>query len=1014
MSDKNMKKFDKEAFTFVNNDRVLTDVKLDTKPVGYLKDAWNRFKKNKASVAATVIILLIALFAIIAPWCTPYKINQADGYYKQVRPKVSAKANGFWDGSYNDDLNDSGYIALQAIALAALDPNGDGSATWDDATNYALNPIRKVNRDFVVTSKVDGVEKTTGFHNLHVDSYYKVGFVNINGLTREQYHDLLSWQERTGIQVTYPMIDNSDSKVFPESNKGDANEANYWYAMTRNLTPLYPNDPNDLSQGYHEMTLQEVKEKGLWSLYASDYLRDEDGNVIWYNAEGKDYAVDARNDVRLFYNENDELLYTLDTNTGVYTDANGKMMTIFPKGSVFFRNDETRTMTGAISKADLYRNSSAQTLTRSVDDEGNEEYQDAEHNVYIRYDSETGAYFDGNGNPLTRLSHGTSDLFVDENNMLVGAITEARTVMATDGRVLTAVSDGSTTTYYDDEGNVVYVVVRSSSITYTDGEGNVLNKLSSMASTVYLLNGNVFVTSLTPFGKMYKDQNNTNISVRRKDGVETYSLPDGTVICTRDVATNSYFNADGDPLTVAGGNYSVDLLGIGDAFVGGIITRSDYRDETGTPLFFSKVGGETQYRDADGNLVYRKTSNGFFIDKNGNVMTSVPGRTNLCLLDQNGAVVEVAYSVGVEYHAMDGSKLVATPVYFDLNGNELTAEQAEALATGSKYIDVRYTDKDGNLVYYYNDRLKAYFDQNGVRQTQAPDGSVFFMDHSYRLVDALQAPPKDQLMRVRITTSGEGGIYKNYSVRVLYYNYYQYINGHEPVFVLGADSQGYDILVRLAYGCRLSLILAVAVSLINLIIGAIYGAIEGYYGGAVDMVMERITDILSGIPFIILVTLFKLHLVDTGKVSVLGGLLFAFVVTGWIGTAYSTRMQFYRFKGQEYILAARTLGANDFRLMFKHIFPNALGTLITSSVLVIPGVIFSETSLAYLGIVNFNGATMTSLGTMLNNGQAAGINKFPHIIFFPALILSLLMISFNLFGNGLRDAFNPSLRGTED
>ena len=180
------------------------------------------------------------------------------------------------------------------------------------------------------------------------------------------------------------------------------------------------------------------------------------------------------------------------------------------------------------------------------------------------------------------------------------------------------------------------------------------------------------------------------------------------------------------------------------------------------------------------------------------------------------------------------------------------------------------------------------------------------------------------------------------------------------------------------------------------------------------MIMERITDVLSGIPFIILMTLFRIRLVDTGKVGIVTGVIFAFVVTGWIGTAYAVRMQFYRFKGQEYILAARTLGARDGRLMFKHIFPNALGTLITSSVLVIPGVIFSETSLAYLGIINFNGQNITSLGTMLANGQAAGIDKFPHVIFFPALILSLLMISFNLFGNGLRDAFNPSLRGTED
>ena len=126
-----------------------------------------------------------------------------------------------------------------------------------------------------------------------------------------------------------------------------------------------------------------------------------------------------------------------------------------------------------------------------------------------------------------------------------------------------------------------------------------------------------------------------------------------------------------------------------------------------------------------------------------------------------------------------------------------------------------------------------------------------------------------------------------------------------------------------------------------------------------------------------------------------------------------TRMQFYRFKNQEYVLAARTLGAKDWRIMFKHIFPNSLGTLVTSCVLIIPGMIFSETSLSYLGIINLNSGSLTSVGTLLANGQPYLVT-YPHMILFPAVFISLLMLSFNLFGNGLRDAFNPSLRGTED
>ncbi len=112
-------------------------------------------------------------------------------------------------------------------------------------------------------------------------------------------------------------------------------------------------------------------------------------------------------------------------------------------------------------------------------------------------------------------------------------------------------------------------------------------------------------------------------------------------------------------------------------------------------------------------------------------------------------------------------------------------------------------------------------------------------------------------------------------------------------------------------------------------------------------------------------------------------------------------------------MAARTLGARDRRVIFKHILPNALGTIITASVLVIPGVIFSESMLSFLGIVKLGGSSTTSLGTLLSDASSIWTN-YPHLMIFPAIIISLLMICFNLFGNGLRDAFNPSLRGVED
>ena len=250
-----------------------------------------------------------------------------------------------------------------------------------------------------------------------------------------------------------------------------------------------------------------------------------------------------------------------------------------------------------------------------------------------------------------------------------------------------------------------------------------------------------------------------------------------------------------------------------------------------------------------------------------------------------------------------------------------------------------------------------------------------------------------------------------FKIRVLYYNYYQYKYGFEPNYIMGTESQGYDMALRIAGGIQLSLLIAIFVCVINFVLGAMYGAVEGYYGGVVDLVLERVSDILNGVPFIVVATLFQIHL--AAKVGPLPSLLFAYVVTGWIGTAYRVRTQFYRFKNQEYVMAARTLGARDRRIIWKHIFPNTLGTIITSSALAIPGTIMSESMLSYLGIINLGGASGTSLGTLLSDAESTWIN-YPHLMLYPALVISLLMICFNLFGNGLRDAFNPTLRGVEE
>lgn len=353
-------------------------------------------------------------------------------------------------------------------------------------------------------------------------------------------------------------------------------------------------------------------------------------------------------------------------------------------------------------------------------------------------------------------------------------------------------------------------------------------------------------------------------------------------------------------------------------------------------------------------------------------------------------------------------------LYMTLSQEQYDALQAWQNETGIQVIYPAIKTKnvsDANIWYEANQKGVATLDRNGnfvnVYKTSGNDGNY----SSLRIAGDPGLEDAEAKDRYRYATVTGDSTSVSYKCRIFKYTYFQYRYGFEPCFIFGTNALGQDIFTRLAAGARFSFIFAIAISIINLFIGSMYGAVEGYFGGTLDLIMERISDILVDIPFIVVATLFQLHLAK--KVGPVWSLLFAFVLTGWISMASRVRMQFYRFKGQEYVLAARTLGASNGRLMFKHIFPNSLGTLITGSVLVIPDVIFSESSLTYLGIINLESSTMTSVGTMLANGKDY-LATYPHIIFMPALFISLLEISFNLFGNGLRDAFNPALRGADE
>lgn len=356
------------------------------------------------------------------------------------------------------------------------------------------------------------------------------------------------------------------------------------------------------------------------------------------------------------------------------------------------------------------------------------------------------------------------------------------------------------------------------------------------------------------------------------------------------------------------------------------------------------------------------------------------------------------YNALIDYQLKENS-LVGYDITLDngvrlIKANTWTRKENEILVPAAQTD----TTTGGNVAYsnYY------LFNSTGERSSATID------DSTYDTETKLAKLESDIYFATAnyITTSGQ------YVVRVNYCNYFKYVHGFAPSFVLGSNNLGQDLCSRLANGLRFSLILGIIVSAINIAFGIFIGAIEGYYGGAVDMIIERIIEILNSVPTIVVCSLFVFYLGTSTFMDKARILLFVFFISGWTGIASTVRSQFYRYKGQEYVLAARTLGAKDNRIIFRHILPNSVGPLITQGVLYIPSVIFSEASLSYLGIINFNTGPVASVGSLLSSGQSSMLTA-PHVLIFPALVVAILMVAFNIFGNGLRDAFNPSLRGAE-
>ena len=225
----------------------------------------------------------------------------------------------------------------------------------------------------------------------------------------------------------------------------------------------------------------------------------------------------------------------------------------------------------------------------------------------------------------------------------------------------------------------------------------------------------------------------------------------------------------------------------------------------------------------------------------------------------------------------------------------------------------------------------------------------------------------------------------------------------EEYYWFGTDSLGRDLFSRLWKGTQVSLIIAFVAALIDGVIGVVYGGISGYYGGRVDDIMQRVVEVLIGIPTLVIVILMTMIMEDPGIWSI----IIAISITGWIGMSRIVRGQVLRYKNEEFVLAARTLGASDRRIIGKHLLPNLMAIIIINMMFTIPTAIFFEAFLSFIGLGLQ--APQASLGTLINDGYKF-IQYQPHILLFPAVLISLLMIAFNLIGDGLRDALDPKMK----
>ena len=242
----------------------------------------------------------------------------------------------------------------------------------------------------------------------------------------------------------------------------------------------------------------------------------------------------------------------------------------------------------------------------------------------------------------------------------------------------------------------------------------------------------------------------------------------------------------------------------------------------------------------------------------------------------------------------------------------------------------------------------------------------------------------------------------------------------DPKFLLGTDSLGRDVLSRVIYGARVSMVVGFIPTVIILLLGTFVGMVAGYVGGRWDNILMRITDVIYAFPDLLFFIIVMVALRESFIGQLMNGLVLLFAalaIVNWVGVARLIRGQVLSLKEKEFVEAARCIGATDSRIMFRHILPNSLGPLIVSAAFTMPGLIITEAILGYLGVglrpsTNPADIFITSWGALMLDGQSA-INAQPFLLLSPAICVALIVLAFTFLGDGLRDALDPRMRGTQ-